>query len=271
MSNNVLFDLPHDDLQKLLKALRGDFEHSCTDDQLLDVIDALDLVLMADLDDCWLFGPADQVIPKVITPIWHRPWCLFAALIPGFVPRWWAIPKTPPLSKADVLRSACQSVLQTHPDITVALVDADVLLSHADLLALLNAGQSGDFFGVLSGGPEVVGTFAAHIEDIVAALPGPGLYRGWGFEDLHAMANLVMSGLTPSFITPTLSLAFAHSAIMRTWAQLPSPGVSLRTNQETFQAAFGEEVLNSAAIRVLYTHAAKEWRVICELEQGRPQ
>lgn len=239
--------------------------------------------------------PADAMLfPNAVihTPLWGRShsWAFLGLATAGCDRVIWSPPLTQadeeafePKNKAALLGLVPWSSF--HPETVVVMADADVIPGPRDLEALVAvthnpSGTAG--LTILTGGADTAGVFACtsgHLAQAFAALRLTGVLPaldGWGFEDLGLMASVLqmacnnqpdgrprdvaLGGLSGvSIVSAEDTVALAHPSTLR---QRPSDGSSrsesARRNQEVFRRAGFLE--NHAAINLLLTHSAKQWR-----------
>lgn len=194
----------------------------------------------------------------IVTTLWERPWSVpfFLAHDPP-ARRIILAPAKPPLNKLEVYKTFSAQFLPLCPTGTAIFADADVLLGQNDYLKLVAAVPT-----ILTGGPEVVGTFHAFVSDVLEHVLGAPPFDGWGYEDLWLLYRLHhpvpgASPKVPSFVRVTDSLAVAHAPTLRQEASDGSgPGIAARRNYELFRAA----VTAPWMADMLYLHSSRQWR-----------
>lgn len=205
----------------------------------------------------------DFSIPPIVTTLWDRPQS--APLLAAWdhpSDRYVFVPAVPPLSKLDAQRQAALAL--PTPVEYAAFADADVLLGPVDFGDLsMNA------FAILTGGPEVVGTFFTHVRDFLLAAEDAPTFVGWGFEDLHILMHLAQT-IDPRFVLVNDSWAVAHPLHLRHTAGTlrdAGPEACARHNAALFDARWNS---SHKHYDLIHHHARRDdWRYIHDSRSAR--
>jgi hypothetical protein len=204
----------------------------------------------------YLIPSADEPVgPPILTPLWARPWSVpHLAVSAAPVDRFVFVPHERPINKLICLRALAGYAR----DETLAIfADADVLVGERDYTMMQRTS-----FSILTGGPEVVGTFGASPAAVLEALEHPGTtdFDGWGHEDLFLYQRLHdVTKRLPDLIEAEDTLAISHANVLRHHtSDGRAPFAAEIDNRAVYNKHFPNR--DDAMSRMLATHCGRIWR-----------